>query len=148
MSIHQDYFPILYSLNIHPEKRDALFLEYKNSLLLSVSALENAQEFVTTLEGIKTLPEFDLLLRELSRYDISPSVNTDISNLRQRMYEDVMQTPTELRNDEIVYRVGTFLKYFISQNHKRVFEDSLLTSFDSYIYDENPEIIEQRFQKL
>jgi hypothetical protein len=44
--------------------------------------------------------------------------------------------------------VGTFLKYYISENNTRLLDDSLLTSFDSYIYDTDSSITKQRLEKL
>jgi hypothetical protein len=33
--------------------------------------------------------------------------------------------------------LGTFLKYFITDNNKRLFEDSLVSTFDLYIYNKD-----------
>ena len=47
-----------------------------------------------------------------------------------------------------IYRVGTFLKYFISENHKRLLEDSLLSSFEYYIKGGSNKVTAQNLQKL
>lgn len=148
MSLHQDYFHVLFALNIAEDKKEVLFQNYKKQLLETIKDLPNAQDFITTFQLLSTLPQTDSLLRDLSRYDISPEINTAFKNIQQDMYEEVMHTSKEYRSDAIVYRVGTFLKYFISENHRRVFEDSLIIAFDTYVYDTNPAVIKERLQKL
>ncbi len=148
MTLHQDYFSLLHAMNIQEDKKEELFQMYKMQLLDAVKDLPNAQDFVATFQLISTLPQMDSLLRDLSRYDIDPQVNASFQKIQQDMYEEVMQTSKDLRSETIIYRVGTFLKYFISENHKRVLEDSLITAFDTYIYDEDPTITKERFKKL
>ncbi|MDF1682654.1 MAG: hypothetical protein P1U46_02780 [Patescibacteria group bacterium] len=40
------------------------------------------------------------------------------------------------------------MKYYISENNKRLLEDSLLFSFNDYIYDEDNSITLDRFKEL
>jgi len=64
------------------------------------------------------------------------------------MYVTILYPKQEQRNTQVIYRVGTFLKYFITENSSRIMEDSLLTAFDEYIYDENLDVSHERFRKL
>jgi len=64
------------------------------------------------------------------------------------MFEDILHPTPETRNTHSIYRIGTFIKYFISENNKRLLEDSLLTVFQDYFYDENPDVIIERMKKL
>lgn len=148
MSFHPDYFNFLYTLNIHPDKHGQIFWEYKGKFTSIIEKLPDAQEFIATIQMIQSTPQLVDLLSQLSRYSLSPQVDEEIQILRQELYEMVMNTPKELKNDAIVYRVGTFLKYFISENHNRVFEDSLLVTFDTYLADTNQDIAFERFKKL
>lgn len=38
--------------------------------------------------------------------------------------------------------------YYITENHRRVVDDSLLNTFDTYIWDEDPKITKERLMKL
>ena len=53
-----------------------------------------------------------------------------------------------MKSEENIYRVGTFMRYFLSENTSRLLEDSLLTTFDDYIYDENIDTSYERFKKI
>lgn len=50
-----------------------------------------------------------------------------------------------------MYRVGTFLKYYVTENNYRLYEDSLLFNFKRYIYTETdmePDMVVERMKKL
>jgi predicted HAD superfamily phosphohydrolase YqeG len=40
------------------------------------------------------------------------------------------------------------LKYHISENNKRLYEDSLVTQFDKYFYNKNSDITVERMKKF
>jgi hypothetical protein len=64
------------------------------------------------------------------------------------LYENVTQPNSDYRNEKYIYRIGTFLKYYISENNKRLLEDSLLFQFNDYIYNENPEKTRENIKEL
>jgi len=59
-----------------------------------------------------------------------------------------MYVAPEKKNVHNIYRIGTFLKYFISENNKRLLEDSLITTFSTYFYDEDFDTVVDRFKSL
>lgn len=65
-----------------------------------------------------------------------------------KMYNKILSPSDENKNSHGIYRVGTFFAYFVNDNRKRFFEDSLITNFQTYFYDENPEIVADRLQKM
>ena len=67
---------------------------------------------------------------------------------RKSFYEAVLYPSPSQRNQATIYRIGTFLTYFISENRKRYLDDSLVMSFHDYVYDKNSEITVQRLKKL
>lgn len=67
---------------------------------------------------------------------------------RGKIYDAVLYPKPEERNQETIYRIGTFLTYFISENRKRYLDDSLVQSFGQYVYDENPDVTVERLKKL
>ena len=54
----------------------------------------------------------------------------------------------ELRNSKNIYRIGTFLTYFIDNNRTRYFDDSLVSSFDTYFFDKDPDVTVERMKKI
>ena len=67
------------------------------------------------------------------------ALKKNVSRYQEQFYNEILSPSDENISNAGIYRIGTFLKYFISENHKRIFEDSLLTAFDTYFYDESIE---------
>jgi len=68
------------------------------------------------------------------------NLNIDYSKIKKDLtlnITDILYPSKELANNEWVYRIGTFLKYYINNNNSRLYEDSLLKKFYYYIYDKN-----------
>ncbi len=57
------------------------------------------------------------------------TMNSEAKKARTLLFESVLYPKPEDRNGETIYRIGTFLTYFISENRKRYLEDSLVQSF-------------------
>ena len=64
------------------------------------------------------------------------------------MYDAIIYPVDENKNQRNIYRIGTFLKYYTSENHKRLFEDNLVTKFNKYIYNEDVDVSIERLKKL
>lgn len=69
-------------------------------------------------------------------------------NLREDIYKELVTPSHEFKNKSIIYRIGTFLLYYISENNKRIFDDSLLSTFGNYLHADSPEVISQRLKDL
>lgn len=149
MSYHPEYFPIMFELNISDAKKQELFIEYRKDILIALSSTKDFSQILPQIQAYTSMDELHRLIVELSKLDLpEPWVNQQIKDIRHSLYDLVIYTPDEYKNTENIYRVGTFMKYFISENNTRLFEDSLINHFDNYIYDENIDIIYERFQKL
>jgi len=53
------------------------------------------------------------------------------------LYKNILYPKDEFQNDTNIYRIGTFMRYFVVNNYKRMYEDSLVFEFQKYFYDEN-----------
>jgi len=149
MSYHPEYFPIMFELNISDNAKQELFIEYRKQLLLTLSTTQDFEQILPQIQAYQSMDELHRLIVELSRVDFPEwNINSEIQNIRQNLYELVIYTPDEIKSNSNIYRVGTFLKYFISDNDTRLFWDSLLTSFDNYIDSQEQDIILNRFKKL
>jgi hypothetical protein len=67
---------------------------------------------------------------------------------QNKIYEWILNPKNEYKNKEWIYRIWTFLVYHISENNKRILDDSLITQFNDYIYNEDPNIAIQNMQDL
>jgi len=65
------------------------------------------------------------------------------------MYDNIITPTPKFASHQIIYRIGTFLKYFIFQNNTRLLEDNLLTQFDDYFFVEgNPDASVKRMKDI
>lgn len=144
---HPDYFKILFELNIKDEM--------KAKIVSDVKSMATNESLVKILEKITTAEDLDNLLKEIQTQEINWADALTMQNLRQEsnklreaLYDATLYPTKETKNKEWIYRIGTFLKYFISENQSRFLDDSLVTEFHKYIYDENPDIAIERIKKL
>lgn len=132
---HNDYRNVLFTLNIDPlKKKEFLESVISSDILWVVNKIEN-----------RTLDEIFYILNDLSsKPEFARSANKSIQNL----YKNIQNPNDEFKNKGKIYRVWTFLKYYITENNNRLFEDSLLFSFNDYFYNEDTSITIDRFSKL
>ena len=123
---HKEYLKILYSLNIAEDKKEDFLSEYIDDDIV------NALPTITTtdIEIVKnTLNE--LVSKKDKKYSSKAKESLEM------IYKNISNPSDKYKNKSIIYRAGTFLKYHISENKTRLLEDSLLFTFDDYIYDGN-----------
>lgn len=144
---HPDYFKILFELNIKDEM--------KAKIISDIKSMATNENLVKILEKITIAEDLDNLLKEIQTQDISwadaltmQNLRQEANKLREALYDATLYPTKETKNKEWIYRIGTFLKYFISENQSRFLDDSLVIEFHKYIYDENPDIAIERIKKL
>lgn len=115
--------------------------EIKKNTSLSASEKRNYLQKLDS-ELPKTFAQIDAKVTE-SRREIAI-----LDPIISKMYNKILSPSDENKNSHGIYRVGTFFAYFVNDNRKRFFEDSLITNFQTYFYDENPEIVADRLQKM
>ena len=76
------------------------------------------------------------------------SIKANAKRALNELYDLVIYPPKELRNPKNIYRIGTFLTYFIDNNRTRYYDDSLIFNFDTYFYDQSPETTVERMKKI
>ena len=138
---HKEYLPMLFELNITPEKRK----EFIDTRLVS----DAVKEFVSRNNGGEDIAFIVWMLNQLKVSDKLPvevrkSANKSIYNI----YKWISKPEDQYRNREGIYRIGTFLKYHILENNKRLLEDSLIFNFDDYIYNPDPSVTVDNMKKL
>ncbi|MDD5213557.1 MAG: hypothetical protein PHG82_03990 [Candidatus Gracilibacteria bacterium] len=144
---HPDYFKILFELNIKDDSKAKVISDIK-----AMAKDENLKKF---LANINTAEDLDNLLKEIQTQEIKgadtitmQTLRQEASQMRETLYDTVLYPTKDMKNEEGIYRIGTFLTYFISENRKRFLDDSLVMEFHKYIYDTNPDIAIERIKKL
>lgn len=148
---HPDYFGTLATLNLSDQKSvtEKTLSSIENQLLKKIVMANIGED--------KSLKRLEQILRELSNVDLEKqgvdsanavALKVEVRKLINRLYETVLYPPKELQNTVGIYRIGTFLTYFISNNRQRYYDDSLVMSFGQYFYDENPDVAVERMKKL
>jgi len=138
---HREYLPILFTLNIddvHIEKFINNSINWDQ--IKSIIKDNNLEKNITGIQ--------QLLIQIISDEKIDFSLRTQAQLSLQKMYKNISEPNKQYKNTSWIYRIGTFLKYHISENNKRLVEDSLISIFDTYMYDEDPNITIWRMQKL
>ncbi len=148
---HPDYFKILWSLNLKDEKAYAkdVYSKITDPVIKRLSEINFGNDI--------DLYKLESLLKELTRTDLSKyqidaqtANNTKLTanELLSEIYKTVLYPPKSLQNNNKIYRIWTFLTYFISENRNRFYDDSLVMSFDKYFYDKDPNVSIERMKKL
>lgn len=61
------------------------------------------------------------------------SLAKNARDARLAIYDAVLYPSKDQKNSAGIYRIGTFLTFYISENRSRYYEDSLVTSLDRYV---------------
>lgn len=150
-SSHPDYFTILATLNIESEKEvfDGTIADMTNPSLRKI--IEG------NLRDEPTLGKLQRILSELTRTDLTKlglsqmdalSLRAETRAILGKLYKTVLYPSKDIKNTAGIYRIGTFLTYFIDNNRSRYYDDSLVMNFDKYFYDADPNTTVERMKKL
>lgn len=109
-----------------------LFQKYPQaSIPLTLSILESAQN----ADKIENIAKRVALKNEATR-------------LKTLVFKGILYPEEDNKNDAAIYRVGTFLPYYISENRSRFFEDSLIFSFEPYLKGKTPDETAANLRKI
>ncbi|EKD66012.1 MAG: hypothetical protein ACD_49C00068G0017 [uncultured bacterium (gcode 4)] len=148
---HPDYFSIVATLNINDQNK---------LITTNLASIKNEVLKKIITENIWTKPSLDKLeslLREVINTDLTKmwadyntqlTIKTEAKNTLKKMYLEVLNPPKDNQNSGWIYRIWTFLTYFISNNRDRYYDDSLVSNFDKYFYNENPDVTVDRMKKM
>ena len=141
-NVHQDYLTILASLNLTDQTivTRQVIASISDPSLKALVAQNLQNPSVTDLDGLlQKIESYDLQSAIHVDADTETAIKSESRSIRDTLYNAVLYPDKSLLNGGKIYRIGTFLSYFVSNNNERFFEDSLIFSFDKYFYDENPD---------
>lgn len=128
---HQEYLSILFELNIADDKK-AQFINDNigsNNIKYTLNQLNIKNDILSVIQVLNQFTKEDKIT-ENDKIDAKKSIFN--------IYSWLLNPEDKYKNKSWIYRIWTFLKYHISENNKRLFEDSLIFSFNDYIYNKDP----------
>lgn len=148
---HPDYFTILANLNIDSEKKVFASMQSKitNPTLKKIVDNNLGQEIsLGKLQQILSeIMRTDLTKIGLTQIEITP-LQIEARSVLGELYTTVLYPDKDEKNTSPIYRIGTFLTYFIDNNRSRFYDDSLVMNFGKFFYDSNPNTTIERMKKL
>lgn len=140
---HADYLVPLATMNL----RDPSRAIERAKALVSTDRLKDlvSQGYLDTLDAINGLANYALYNTQIQS---DPELSHEIGTLSQQFYSDVLYPSRAEANTGKIYRIGTFMTYFISNNRERYLDDSLVMAFGKYFYDAVPEVATNRMKTL
>ncbi len=149
------YLSILFALNIDDSKKQLFLDTYKLQTAQVIQDIPwgTSQKMLQFVQKAENITVLDYFLSEASvpSTDDSPEIkNTkkQLQFIQSSLYNDILSPPDDLISTVGIFRAGTFLKYYITDNYKRLQEDSLLTSFDTYYFDEAYPVTFERMKQV
>lgn len=143
------YYDVLVELNIDVTKRQEVF-----ATITSMIRQQQLKQIISE-NNISDLKSLNAVFTQLSQTPFEANntslnaVITEARTLREELYKYVLYPKTEWKNTKNIYRIWTFLKYFITDNNKRLFEDGLVFEFDKYFYEaDNTDASLEKMKKL
>ena len=149
-----DYLKILFHTNIHPDKHKDFIENALDSKVANYIELLNQQNKKTKSPweyqkiDIYNIDQIEEVLRQMKNSKNLAEIHPEISKSLENIYTGISYPSEEFKNDKKIYRIWTFLKYYISENNSRLFEDSLVMKFDSYILAWNPNATVKNMKEL
>ncbi|NCP76938.1 hypothetical protein GW830_02235 [bacterium] len=89
----------------------------------------------------------DLTKLGLSEID-TRALQSEARTILGKLYNAFLYPSKDMKNMAGIYRIGTFLTYFIDNNRSRYYDDSLVMNFDKYFYDKDSDVTVERMKKL
>ena len=152
---HPDYIDILSTLNIDWSKKKELIDDLlKNKKELKVILDNFNYDYSKINEVLKIIESW--MLERIVWKDIYSRLTTAQKNkilnqakeFKKDFYSQILNPSKKYRNEAIIYRIWTFLKYFIAWNDHRLYEDSLVDKYYRYFDDKNPDVSVEKMKKL
>lgn len=154
---HADYLNILFELNLKEDKKVDFIQNYKKEIYDFFAENNYPEDFKKAVEQVDSITKLNDILSffvysEEMKKNIPAieyqKLKQKLSAIRSDIYKNIVSPDKESKSDAIIYRMWTFLKYFITENNYRLIEDSLIFIFDDYVYNKDINKTIDNFKKL
>lgn len=120
----------------------------KSWLIEIFSSVDEQNQLLPVIARIESSEELNNLIQSLDTFSFPRSVERSYNNLKQDIFSAIIHPSDRYQSNKNIYRLGTFMTYFMVENNTRVWSDNLLNAFDAYVWDEDIWTITERLQKL
>ncbi|MDQ7023226.1 MAG: hypothetical protein Q9M97_06940, partial [Candidatus Gracilibacteria bacterium] len=117
---HKEYLNILFHLNISEDKRKDFILDNIKSEELK-DIINNNIKNISINGKINISKTEEFLKYIIQSKEIPDNIKISSKNSLQNIYSGILEPYKYYKSNEIIYRIGTFLKYNISENNKRLY---------------------------
>ena len=148
MKYHHEYFEFLFAFNITPQWQDQVLRDTRRSLIEIFQPYDEFASLNPVIADASTAELLYGLIRSLDRVEMPSSLWREYSQLKENLFSKVINPPEDIRSSANIYRIGTFMTYFMVDNNIRVLQDNLINRFDTYIWNEDLSVVTQRLQDL
>ena len=141
-SYHQRYLLPITQMNIWENTQTMI------RYMLDNHASEELKSILDkNISDTSNIAELSSVLNQLRKSQDSIIRNSTI-DFQEKLYTQILYPKDEFKNSGWIYRIGTFLKFFVSENTTRMYEDSLLTNFDTYFSDSDTDVVLDRMKQM
>ena len=143
---HTDYKNILSTLNLDLNKENEIIksvfnLNNENEKFIYDLIISNNLDIIGSIDFIDRLYSWvlDKQFLPLFKWDKVKLNSIKVSSkiIKAKLLKIILNPSQDFRNNNWIYRIWTFLKYYISENNRRLLNDNLITFFTKYLYKEN-----------
>lgn len=145
---HPDYFPFIFAFNLSETGKIQVLNEAKQGLIDAFSQDAEYSDILDVIAQISDASEIERLIRQLDTLALPDSIQSALVQVKNTLYRSLISPSDDIRSNDIVYRLWTFMKYYITENNVRVWDDNLIYAFDSYISDEDESKVTERLRTL
>lgn len=135
---HSGNLKILFALNIAEDKKEEFLTESIDPSILK--AVPNIQKL-----PIKDIEKVLKDIQKSKKYEI---LHNHAKKSLDKIYAWILNPEEKFKNTVWIYRIWTFLRYYISENNKRLYEDSLVMNFDTYIHNGSVDSAIENMKKI
>lgn len=145
---HPDYFPFLFAFNLSETGKLEVLSQAKQWLIEAFSQVPEYKDILEVIAQVRDDSELERLIRQLDTISLPSSVQNSFEWVKEGLYRSLIAPSDDIWSSDIVYRLWTFMKYYITENNVRVWDDNLIHAFDTYIFDEDNREVTERLQTL
>ena len=146
-----EYFQNILELNISDAEyiKNQMLEKIQNSSILKTAFQNNfSNPEKTSIYNIHSWLQRNLSQLLQQNTSETQAIKTEIINVLELIYSEILYPKKDIENTANIYRIGTFMTYFIHKNRSRYYEDSLIQNFQTYFYEEDIDQTIENMKKM
>jgi len=145
---HPEYFEFLFAFNLSDAWQDRVLTTAKDGLMQIFSQYTDGESIMEALLKISNPEELRNILQLFDAQIFTPQQEKEYRLVKQKLFNSIIGPSDDIKSTANIYRLGTFMTYFMVDNNTRVWSDGLINQFDSYLWDDDQALISSRLVDL